>query len=111
MRWRAQTKFVRRLPTLQLWDRVKRRGRRRRPPQIEGGARAWNEKYGENAHSNASGASVLTTTNVAGIGNTGATEGAAVLANWINAQIGQSKSADPFDLPFGAAEFGKDAPD
>jgi hypothetical protein len=36
-----------------------------------------------------------------GSGKAGATEGAEVDANWINAQMGQSKSADPSGLWIG----------
>jgi hypothetical protein len=37
-----------------------------------------------------------------GSGNVGAAAGAEVLNNWINAQIGQYGSTDPFDLWIGA---------
>src|ERR1700693_3525112 len=83
------------LPSRQFRDRSKRRGSRRRSHQMEGGARARNRKYGDAANAGCAAVSSRNRANVAGTGTTGATEGADVLANWIKAQIGQSKSAEP----------------
>jgi hypothetical protein len=44
---------------------------------------------------------------LAGSGNVGAAEGAEVAASWIDAQIGQSRSADPFDLWIGSCVLRK----
>jgi hypothetical protein len=71
---------------------------RRRSLQIAGGARALKKECDKDDRAEAIGSSSLNNSIVSGNGNTGATDGTDVAANWINAQIGQSKSADPFDL-------------
>jgi hypothetical protein len=79
-------------------NRVDRRALRRRTPQTVGGPRALKEERDGYARAKAIGASSLSISIVSGNGNAGATDGTDVAANWINAQIGQSKSGDPFDL-------------
>jgi len=77
-------------------DRLTRREGRGDLRQAAGGPRAKNAKCGNDAEPNWSGVSSTVPPTIAGTGNGGATDGAEVLANWIKAQIGQSKSAGLF---------------
>lgn len=65
-------------------------------PQIEGGARALGWKYGAVADASSGRGRRVTKSTEAGSGKSGATESVEVPARLINAQIGQSKSANPF---------------
>jgi hypothetical protein len=65
-------------------------------PQIEGGARALGWKCGAVADANSARGRRVTKSTDAGSGKSGATESVEVPARLINAQIGQSKSANPF---------------
>ena len=65
-------------------------------PQIEGGARALGWKCGAVADASSGRGRRVTKSTDAGSGKSGATESVEVPARLINAQIGQSKSANPF---------------
>jgi hypothetical protein len=84
---------------------------RRRRFQIEGGARAWNEKSSEAGNCHSAAACSPSGPRFAGSGNDGAAEGAEVEDNWISAQIAQSPPADPSDLWIGASERERAASD
>jgi hypothetical protein len=75
---------------------------RRRRFQIEGGARAWNEKCSEAGDGHSAAASSPSGPRFAGSGNDGAAEGAEDEANRISAQMAQSPPTDPSDLWIGA---------
>jgi hypothetical protein len=62
---------------------------RRRPFQMEGGARAWNKKCGKSADANSLGVCSSTASKLAGSARVGRTALSELAANWINAQIGQ----------------------
>src|ERR1700675_1423676 len=65
-------------------------------PQIEGGARALGWKCGAVADASSARGRRVTKSTDAGSGKSGATESVEVPARLINAQIGQSKSVNPF---------------
>jgi hypothetical protein len=75
---------------------------RQRRFQIEGGARARNEKCSEAGNGRSAAGSSPSAPRFVGSGNDGAAEGAEVEDNWISAQIAQSLPTDPSDLWIGA---------